>query len=112
MQMNIQEIRSALVHPLKVLSDEVKSNLSPSVKKTGQPTSEEIKASVSQINQYLNQRKVDINFSIDSNSKIPVITVTNTSTGEIILQFPSKVILAVAEAIDSKQLGALIENKA
>ncbi len=110
--MNIQEIRPALVHPLKVLSDEVKSNLPPSVKKTGQPTSEEIKASVSHINQYLNQRNVDINFSIDSNSKIPVITVTNTSTGEIILQFPSKVILAVAEAIDSKQLGALIENKA
>jgi uncharacterized FlaG/YvyC family protein len=111
MKMSIQEISAVSVQPLKVQSNVVKSNLPQFVEEAMQPSSEEIKASVSQINESLNKNKVDMNFSIDSKSKIPVITVTNTSTGDIIMQFPSKVVLAIAEAIDSKEAGALVKEK-
>jgi uncharacterized FlaG/YvyC family protein len=109
--MSIQEISAVSIQPLKVQSDVMKSNLPQFVKEAMQPSSEEIKSSVSQINESLNKSKVDMNFTIDSKTSIPVITVTNTSSGDIIMQFPSKVVLAIAEAIDSKQAGALIKEE-
>jgi uncharacterized FlaG/YvyC family protein len=112
MKMSIQEISAVSMQPLKVQSDVVKSNLPQFVKEARQPSSEEIKTSVSQINESLNKNKVDINMSVDSKTAIPVITVTNTLSGDIIMQFPSKVVLAIAEAIDTKQAGVLIKDKA
>jgi uncharacterized FlaG/YvyC family protein len=112
MKMSIQEISAVSMQPLKVQSDVVKSNLPQFVKEARQPSSEEIKSSVSQINESLNKNKVDINMSVDSKTAIPVITVTNTLSGDIIMQFPSKVVLAIAEAIDTKQAGVLIKDKA
>ena len=109
--MSIQEISAMSVQPLKVQSDAAKSNLPQFVKEAKQPSSEEIKTSVGQINENLNKNKVDINMSVDSKTAIPVITVTNTSSGDVIMQFPSKVVLAIAEAIDSKQAGALIKER-
>ena len=110
--MSIQEIGSVSAQPPIVQGKAIKSMPTPVVKEASQPSAEEVQASVNKINQGLQDSKVSLNFSIDDKTKIPVIKVTNTATGDVVMQFPSKVVLAVSEAIDGKQVGALIRNKA
>jgi len=110
--MSIQEIGSVSAQPPIVQGKAIKSTPTPVVKEASQPSTEEVQASVNKINQGLQDSKVSLNFSIDDKTKIPVIKVTNTATGDVVMQFPSKVVLAVSEAIDGKQVGALIRNKA
>ena len=110
--MSIQEISSVSSQSIKVEGKPVQSSPAKVAKEVRQPSPEEVETSINRINQGLHKNNVSLNFSIDDKTKIPVIKVTNTSTGDIVMQIPSNVILAVSEAIDSMQAGALIKNKA
>jgi flagellar protein FlaG len=111
-KMSIQEISSVSSQSIKVEGKPVQSSPAKVAKEVRQPSPEEVETSINRINQGLHKNNVSLNFSIDDKTKIPVIKVTNTSTGDIVMQIPSNVILAVSEAIDSMQAGALIKNKA
>ena len=72
-----------------------------------------IKTAVSHINQALKQNGTSMQFTIDPGTKETVVRVTDTNTGELIAQYPSKVTLAIAAAIDQElNHGALLNQVA
>jgi flagellar protein FlaG len=90
----------------------VKVALPTQVKDTKSPSPEALKASVDKINEELKQNKVNLDFSIDNKSKEVVVKVIDTSTGDVLTQFPSKQALAISESIANKQKGSFLNDKA
>jgi flagellar protein FlaG len=82
------------------------------VQEVKQPSPSELKASVDKINQDLKQNAVNLDFSLDKNTNESVVKVIDSSTGDVITQFPSKEALAISESIANKQKGALVSSKA
>ena len=54
---------------------------------------------------------IELNFSVDSDTKQIVVKVMNPQTGELIRQIPSEEALKLAKAADSLQ-GLIISTKA
>ena len=53
----------------------------------------------------------NLQFTVDEDTGIDVVKVVDTDTKEVIRQFPSEEILAIAKAIDQLQ-GLLVKDKA
>lgn len=77
-----------------------------------QPTPEQLKSAVHTINQALQQSGQSLAFSIDSATKMTVVKLTDTSTGEILRQFPTQQTLAISQSIEQYQQGMLLTQKA
>ncbi|MDP3088102.1 MAG: flagellar protein FlaG [Methylotenera sp.] len=84
----------------------------PLVKQVKQASAKEVDDSIANINQNLKKNDVNLDFSIDKASRIAVVKVTDSVTGDVIMQFPSKAVLSVSEAISSKQSGAFLKDSA
>lgn len=86
----------------------------PTVVKTGQPSTEQLKQAADAINQVMRQSNpsLEFEFSVDAGTKKPVIRVMNTTTGELIRQIPSEAALAIAHSIDQFQKSLLLDQKA
>ena len=82
----------------------------PAKQKTAQPTDAQVKSAEDNINQTMKQNSSNVEFSIDKGTS--VIKVVDSSTGELISQFPSKAALAISQMIEQSQPGALVEQKA
>lgn len=82
------------------------------------PTAEQVKRAVESINKAMVQSNQSLEFSVDPNTKTPVIKVTDTETGKVISQYPSEQVLAIAQSIDEflsthqLQQGLLLKQKA
>ena len=78
---------------------------------------EVIRKAASDLNEFAKQIQISLKFSVDEASGRPVITVTDSQTGEVIRQIPAKEILAVANllrefiASDVEKVGLLLEDK-
>lgn len=79
---------------------------------TQPPTPEQLKDAVRVINQAMQQANQSLAFSIDSTTKQTVVKLTDTSTGEVIRQFPTQQTLAISQSIDQYQRGLLLTQKA
>lgn len=88
----------------------IATTLPSSAKDIKQPSPEELKASVDKINQELKQSHVNLDFSIDKNTHVPVVKVTDATTGDIIMQFPSKAVLSISENVVNSHLGTFLED--
>ena len=77
-----------------------------------QPTPEQLKTAVDNINRAMKQSNSNVEFSIDKNTRQTVIKVVESGTGNVIRQFPSEEILAVSRMIDEAQRGVLVKQKA
>ena len=78
-----------------------------------QPSSAHVQNAISNINKTFQQNGTNMQFSIDPSTKQDVVQVTDTSTGKVIWQIPSKVTLAISEAISQEMTrGALLYQKA
>ncbi|MDP2786071.1 MAG: flagellar protein FlaG [Sulfurimicrobium sp.] len=104
--------------PRAVVPDVVKSSAAtielPSkaveaVKEAVNPAS--LKQATDQINQAIKMMANNLQFTIDEDTGIDVVKVVDTETQEVIRQFPSVEILAIAKAIDQLQ-GLLVRDKA
>jgi flagellar protein FlaG len=82
------------------------------------PSPEQVKKAVESINKALQSSNQGLEFSVDPNTKTPVVKVTDKETGKVISQYPSEQVLAIAQSIDqylsSHQLqqGILLKQKA
>lgn len=117
--MTIHETRnvaSSQLHRMQGIGESSVSLITPAslstVKDVKQPSPEELKASIDKINQELKQNHVNLDFSIDKNTHVPVVKVTDASTGDIIMQFPSKAVLSISEAVVNSHIGAFLEDNA
>ena len=83
-----------------------------------QPSSQQLKNAVDDINQAMRQSKQNLELSIDPDTKTPIVKMVDTETGELIRQFPSEAVLAIASSIDKFlqqnqfQHGLLLKQKA
>ncbi len=75
-------------------------------------TAAELKVAVTAINQVLQQSNQNLEFSVDADSNKTVVKMKDTSTGELIRQFPSESVLAIARQIDQFQQGLLLTQEA
>lgn len=84
----------------------------PVQKPARQPSPEELKQAVAVINRTLQQSNQNLEFSVDDATDQTVVRMIDTSTGELIRQFPSESALAIARDIEQFQQGLFITQKA
>jgi len=77
-----------------------------------QTSDEELKSTVTTINKGMQQANLNLQFSVDTDSKRTVVRMVDTSTGELIRQYPSEATLAISRGIDQFQQGLLLTQKA
>src|SRR5687768_7652483 len=75
------------------------------------PTEAEVQAAVTQINQVLRAQNNSLQFEIDKASGKTIVRVIDEDTNEVIRQFPSAEVLAIARAIPPIS-GTLIRDTA
>lgn len=71
---------------------------------------ESVKKAAEQINNLMQQFNRDLNFSVDDDTGLRVVKLIDTKTEEVIRQFPSEELLAIAKALDKLQ-GLLVRDK-
>jgi len=79
---------------------------------TRQPSVAELESAVRDLNQSMKENHSNLAFSVDPDTEQTVVKVMDSSTGEIIKQFPSKEAIAIAKAIGDIQQGLLLKQKA
>lgn len=97
-----------VVSPKTSPSTTVKSSQQPA----RQPSPEELKSAVKVINQVLRQSNHSLEFSVDNDTKRPIVKLVDTDTGELIRQIPSEETLAISRSIGQFQQGQLLKEKA
>jgi len=76
------------------------------------PAPEQLSQAVGAINRALQQANQGLEFSFDPDTKMSIVKMVDTSTGQVIRQIPSEEMLAIARAIDQFQQGLLLREKA
>ncbi|MFN3715160.1 MAG: flagellar protein FlaG [Thiobacillus sp.] len=76
------------------------------------PTPEAVQQAVSVINQAMQQANRALQFSVDGETSRTVVKMVDTSTGEVIRQFPSEATLAISRDIEAAQQGLLLKQQA
>ena len=99
------DMRAHGAAPVKVV--EVTPNIGPQ-----QPSADELNSAVAAINQAMQQSNQALEFSVDTDSHRTVVKMVDTSTGELIRQFPSEATLAISRGIEHFQQGLLLKQKA
>ncbi len=77
-----------------------------------QAMSAQLQNVVNNINMALKQANKNLEFSVDESTKIPVFLLTDTATGDLIRQYPTKEMLAISRSIDQYQQGLLLKQEA
>jgi flagellar protein FlaG len=80
------------------------------VAETPQPA--QLQVAVDNLNQALKQSNKNLEFTVDSETKDPIVKLVDTETGDVIRQYPSEEAISIAKAIDSFQQGMLIKQEA
>lgn len=77
-----------------------------------QPSAAQLQNVVDGINQALKQSNKNLEFTVDADTRKPVVKLVDTETGDIIRQIPSEEALAISRAIDQFQQGMLLKQEA
>lgn len=77
-----------------------------------QPNTEQLQNLVDKVNENLQGRFSDLKFTVAEGTDINVVRVSDSETGEIIRQFPSEAMVAIAQAIEESQQGSIVEEMA
>ncbi|MEQ1668016.1 MAG: flagellar protein FlaG [Sulfuriferula sp.] len=92
-----------------------KAVYTPPAPVAAQPSPQQLRAAVETINQSMQYANQNLQFSVDADTNRPVVSVVDSQTGDLVMQFPSKAALAVAQSIDQYQKyqsGLLLNHKA
>ena len=76
------------------------------------PSAEELKSAVAMLNKAMQESNQNLEFSVDTSTQKVVVRMVDTSTGELIRQFPSDETLAISRGIEQFQQGLLLKQKA
>lgn len=100
------DVRANAAAPARAVAD------TPALNIPQQPTVEELKSAVAAINKVMQQSNQALEFSVDTDTRMTVVKMVDTSTGELIRQFPSEATLAISRGIEQFQKGLLLTQKA
>jgi flagellar protein FlaG len=78
---------------------------------TSPPNADQVRQAVDQANAALKSITSNLEFTIDSSTGKTVVRVVDSSTQQVIRQFPSEEMLSIARAVDRLQ-GMLLKQKA
>ncbi|CAH1387775.1 flagellar protein FlaG [Candidatus Nitrotoga sp. M5] len=82
------------------------------VKVAEQPVSSaQLESALSDANKVFEQSNRSLEFSVDTDTKRSIVKLIDTETGDLIRQFPSEQMLAIASAIGQFQQGVLLDQK-
>lgn len=89
----------------------------PAQAATPSPTPAQVKAAMEDINKLLKQGDSGLQFTVDKETNRTVFKLVESETGEVIRQYPTEDMLAIARAIDQmeqqvKTQGLLLSQKA
>lgn len=76
------------------------------------PQATQLRNAVGKFNDVMRQSKQNLEFSVDADTKKPVVKLVDTETGDVIRQIPSEEMLSIARSIDHFQQGLLLKQKA
>ena len=79
---------------------------------TYRPSVAQLENAVRELNQSMKVNSSNLAFSIDPDTDHTVVKLMDSTTGEVIKQFPSKEAIAIAKAIGEIQQGLLLKQKA
>lgn len=79
---------------------------------SSQPSMEQLKNVVENINKVLKQANRNLEFSVDKDTSKQVVKLVDSETGDVIRQFPTDEMLAISRAIDQAQEGLLLKQEA
>lgn len=99
---------TASVSPDKTVEQQV----APAKPAASQPTDVQLQKSLDRINTVLLQSNINIQFNVDSSSKLPVVKLIDTQTGEVLRQFPTDAAMSISRSLDGLQQGMLLSQKA
>ena len=77
-----------------------------------QPSAAELNNAVATLNQAMQQSNQNLEFSVDTDTHKVVVKMVDTSTGQLIRQYPSEETLAISRGIEQFQQGLLLKQKA
>jgi flagellar protein FlaG len=100
------DMRAHGAAPAKAVAD------TPAPNSPQQASVEEVKSAVVTINHVVQQTNPNLEFSVDTDSKRTVVKMVDTSTGELLRQYPSETALAISRGIEHFQQGLLLKQKA
>ena len=60
-----------------------------------------VKEAVDILNNQMVSNKRGIGFTVNDDSSMPIVTVRNTSTGEVVRQIPNEVVIKLAKGLDN-----------
>ena len=103
------DMRAHGAAPVKTLAD------TPKAEPQHEPqhvSAEALNSAVTALNQAMQQSNQALEFSVDTDTQRTVVKMVDTSTGELIRQFPSETTLAIARGIEQFQQGLLLTQKA
>lgn len=103
------DLRVSVAAPVKTEARPVESLPQPPAQS---PEPEALKRAVADINRAVQATNHSLEFSVDGDTETTVVKVVDTSTGEMIRQFPSEAALAIARDIDQRQQGLLLQQEA
>mgnify|MGYP000515281067 CR=1 FL=1 len=70
-----------------------------------------LKDAVGFLNEQVSSKKQGLGFRLEDSIDVPVVTVRNTETGEVVRQIPNEVVIKVAQSIDGFK-GLMLNKKA
>ena len=73
---------------------------------------EELNNAVATLNKAMQQSNQNLEFSVDTDTHKVVVKMVDTSTGQLIRQYPTEETLAISRGIEQLQQGLLLKQKA
>ena len=90
----------------------VHSEKLPNTNSIPQSNPDELLNLVNHANTVLQAKSSDLKFTVAEGTDIKVVRIEDSETGEIIRQFPSEAMVAIARALGEIQSGVMLEEKA
>ena len=75
-------------------------------------SAEDLNKAVATLNKAMQQSNQNLEFSVDTDTRKVVVKMVDTSTGQLIRQFPTEETLAISRGIEQFQQGLLLKQKA
>lgn len=76
------------------------------------PSSEQLDAAVSKLNDYVQNVQRTLSFSVDKDTGMTVVKVIDTQTNELVRQIPAENVLKLAADIDKQTANLFVQERA
>lgn len=89
-----------------------KKPAAPAPEKAIAPSSEQLDAAVSKLNDYVQNVQRTLSFSIDKDTGVTVVKVIDTQTNELVRQIPAENVLKLAADLDKQAASLFVKERA